>query len=202
MKPLTLQEVVAVYPPMGPYSKAKIRPNLDKYSRQFIGLSPFCVLSTADAEGRQDVTPRGGTPGFVRVLDDNTIMMPDRPGNNILDSLRNLTTGPGRVGLLFFIPGFDETLRVNGRAEVLHDAAMCEDYTEFGKPARSVLRIAVEEAYLHCGKALMRSRLWEADAQQDRMQMPSISDIIKEQADLDRPSNTHEQVLARNRDSL
>ena len=106
------------------------------------------------------------------------------------------------MGLLFFIPGFDETLRVNGRAEVRHDAALCEDYTEFGKPARSLLRITVEEAYLHCGKALMRSRLWEADAQQDRLQMPSISDIIKDQADLDRPSNTHEQVLARYKDSL
>lgn len=202
MKPLTLSEVEAVYPPMGPYSKAKIRPSLDEYSRQFIALSPFCVMSTADAEGHQDVTPRGGMPGFVRVIDDNIVMLPDRPGNNILDSLRNLTTGPGRVGLLFFVPGFDETLRVNGRAEVLHDPALCEDYTEFGKPARSVLRITVEEAYLHCGKALMRSRLWEADAQQDRMQMPSISDIISEQADLDRPRSTHEQVLTRYKDTL
>jgi PPOX class probable FMN-dependent enzyme len=202
MPAAVITDVNTIYPQPHAHGYAKKITALERHSRRLIEMSPFCVMSSADAEGRQDVSPRGGAPGFVRIVDDHTLMMPDRPGNNLLDSLRNVTLGKGYVGLLFFVPGFDETLRVNGRAEVLHDAALCEDFTEFGKPARSVLRIAVEEVFLHCGKALIRSRLWEADAQQDRQLMPSISEIITEQASLDRVAATQDEVLVRYQDTL
>jgi PPOX class probable FMN-dependent enzyme len=202
MPAAVVTDVNTIYAQPHAHGWAKKITALERHSRQFIAMSPFCVLSSADAEGRQDVSPRGGAVGFVRVVDDHTLLMPDRPGNNLLDSLRNVTLGKGHVGLLFFVPGFDETLRVNGRAEVLHDAALCEEFTEFGKPAKSVLRITVEEVFLHCGKALIRSRLWEADAQQDRQIMPSISEIITEQAALDRVAATQAEVEVRYQDTL
>src|SRR5689334_20489771 len=137
MKTLTAADIYTVYAEPHPHGPAKKIPRLERHSRRFIGLSPFCVMSSADAAGRQDVSPRGGKPGFVHVFDDETLMLPDRPGNNLLDSLNNITSGGGQVALLFFIPGFDETLRVNGRAQVLHDQALCAEFEEFGKPARS-----------------------------------------------------------------
>lgn len=202
MPPAVVTDVDTIYAQPHPHGYAKKITRLERHSRRFIEMSPFCVMASAGPGGHQDVSPRGGAPGFVRVVDDNTLMLPDRPGNNLLDTLRNLTLGSGQVGLLFFIPGFDETLRVNGRAELLHDAALCEAFTEFGKPARSVLKITVEEVFLHCGKALMRSQLWEPEARQDRLQMPSISEMITEQAALDRVAATQGEVLVRYKDTL
>ena len=106
-----------------PLAVAKTRPALDQYSRQFIALSPFLVISTADASGRADLSPRGDPPGFVHVIDDSTILIPDRPGNNRLDTMSNIVANPN-VGCLFFIPGFEDTLRLNGRARITEDAAL------------------------------------------------------------------------------
>jgi PPOX class probable FMN-dependent enzyme len=159
---------------------AKSRPALDKYSRQFISLSPFLVISTADTQGRADLSPRGDPPGFVQVIDDNTILIPDRPGNNRLDTMANIMANPN-VGLLFFVPGFEDTLRLNGKARITDDAALLSACTVSGKAPKVGMLVTVEEVFLHCAKALKRSRLWDPDSRQDRAQMPSIARIILEQ---------------------
>jgi uncharacterized protein len=153
---------------------------LDAHCRRFIALSPFLVLASADAEGRMDATPRGGDPGFVAVDDDRTLLLPDRPGNNRLDSLTNLTERP-EVGLLFMVPGVDETLRVNGTAELRTDAGLRQRFQISRRPPAVVLRITVREAYLHCAKALMRSRLWDPEARIDRSELPTMGEMMRDQ---------------------
>jgi hypothetical protein len=153
---------------------------IDKHARRFIELSPFLCLGTADAEGRADVSPRGDPPGFVRVLDDKTLLIPDRPGNNRADSMLNIMQNPN-VGLIFFIPGFEDTLRVNGKATILGDAGLLAKSTVNGKAPKLGIRVAVEEVFLHCAKALKRSRLWDPAAQVDRKAMPSLVRMIMEQ---------------------
>lgn len=160
-----------------PLAITKSRPALDQYSRQFISLSPFLVISTADGEGKADLSPRGDPPGFVHVVDDKTILVPDRPGNNRLDTMSNITANPN-VGCLFFIPGFEDTLRLNGKARLSDDAALLKHCTVNGKVPKVGILITVEEVFLHCAKALKRSKLWGPDYRQDRGQLPSIARII------------------------
>ena len=169
---------------------------LDHHCRRFISLSPFLVLASADADGRFDASPRGGQPGFVRVVDDRTLWLPDASGNNRLDSLTNVVA-TGGIGLLFLIPGVDETLRVNGTAHVRAEADALAAFEEERRPPRAVLEVAVEEAYLHCAKALMRSRLWDADAQQDRSVLPPTGQILNEQTGASGPAETQEEMRAR-----
>jgi uncharacterized protein len=154
---------------------------LDRHCRRFIALSPFLVMATSDAEGRLDATPRGGDPGFVEVADDRTLLLPDRPGNNRLDSLTNLTERP-EVGLLFMIPGVDETLRVNGAAELCADPGLVQRFQVSRRPPAIVLRITVRQAYLHCAKALMRSRLWDPGARIDRAELPTMGEMMRDHA--------------------
>jgi PPOX class probable FMN-dependent enzyme len=154
---------------------------LDRHCRRFIALSPFLVMATADANGRLDATPRGGDPGFVEVADDRTLLLPDRPGNNRLDSLTNLTERPD-VGLLFMIPGVDETLRVNGAAELRTDPDLVQRFQVGRRPPAIVLQITVRQAYLHCAKALMRSRLWDPAARIDRAELPTMGEMMRDHA--------------------
>lgn len=163
-----------------PLAITKSRPALDKYSRQFIAMSPFLVISTADEAGKADLSPRGDPPGFVHVVDDRTILIPDRPGNNRLDTMANITANPN-VGCLFFIPGYEDTLRLNGKARITDDADLLAGCTVNGKQPKVGILISVEEVFLHCAKALKRSKLWEPDYRQDRTLMPSIARIILEQ---------------------
>lgn len=163
-----------------PLAITKSRPALDQYSRQFIAMSPFLVISTADADGKADLSPRGDPPGFVHVVDDRTILIPDRPGNNRLDTMSNITANPN-VGCLFFIPGFEDTLRLNGKARLTDDVELLKHCTVNGKAPKVGILITVEEVFLHCAKALKRSKLWGPDYRQDRSQMPSIARIILEQ---------------------
>ncbi len=158
----------------------KSRPQLDKYSRQFIAMSPFLTLATANAKGWADVSPRGDPPGFVHVVDDKTILIPDRPGNNRLDTMVNIVENPN-VACLFFIPGFEDTLRLAGRAKITHDSDLLKHCAVNGKPPKVGVLISIEEVFLHCAKALKRSRLWQDDYMQDRSVMPSIARIILEQ---------------------
>jgi hypothetical protein len=146
---------------------------------RFISLSPFLCLGTSGAGGG-DVTPRGDSPGFVQVIDDQTLLIPDWPGNNRLDSLTNLVGNPN-IGLLFFIPGVNETLRVNGAAEITMEPTLLERWTVNGKHPRSAIRVTVREAYLHCAKALMRSRLWEDDYRVERTELPTYAQMLKDQ---------------------
>ncbi len=163
-----------------PLAVTKTRPGLDKYSRQFISLSPFVVISTADAEGKADLSPRGDPPGFVRMIDDRTILIPDRPGNNRLDTMANIVANPN-VGCLFFIPGFEDTLRLNGKARITEDAELLKACTVNGKAPKVGILIALDEVFMHCAKALKRSKLWSEDYRQDRAQLPSIARIILDQ---------------------
>ena len=190
----------ALYGPAGGRSLAKQLDRLDGHCRQFIALSPMAMLATCGADGLPDVTPRGDAPGFVTVEDERTLLLPDRPGNNRLDSLLNIVDRPG-VGLLFLVPGFDETLRVNGTASIEDDPALCAGLAAGGKPARSVLRIAVREVYFHCGKAFMRSHLWEPDARRPRDLMPSLGQILKDQLSLE-TGETQAEMMDRYRETL
>ena len=131
---------------------------LDAHCRRFVSLSPFLVIASADADGRVDASPRGGEPGFVKVFDDRTVLIPDSPGNNRLDSMQNLISRPG-VGLLFMVPGVDETLRINGKATLRTDEALIGLCANERRRPPLVIAVEVNEAYLHCAKALMRSKL-------------------------------------------
>jgi uncharacterized protein len=159
----------------------KSLPRLDRHARDYIARSPFLCIATSGAGGRADVSPRGDQPGFVQVLDDRTLVIPDRPGNNRLDTMENILVNPN-LGLIFFIPGFEDTLRINGKATITCDPAILERAAVDRKQPRVAIRIAVEEVFFHCAKAFRRSRLWQPDAIVDRKVMPTLSRIILEQA--------------------
>jgi PPOX class probable FMN-dependent enzyme len=155
-------------------------PRLEKHSRAFIALSPFLVIATADPSGRCDASPKGDAPGFVKVIDDKTLLIPDRLGNNRIDTIGNLLASPG-VGLIFFVPGLRETLRVNGRAQITSDPVLLDPCTVGGKVPRSGILVTAEEVYFHCGKALIRSDLWNPEKQVKQADFPSLGRIITEQ---------------------
>ena len=156
---------------------------LDAHCRRYLSLSPFLVIASTDADGRVDASPRGGDPGFVKVLDDRTVLIPDSPGNNRLDSLQNLLSRPG-LGLLFMIPGVEETLRINGKASLRTDDALLALCANERRRPPLVIAVEVKEAYLHCAKALMRSKLWEAGAKQERSVLPTMGQMLKDQIGL------------------
>jgi len=180
---------------------AKARPSIDAHARKFIEMSPFCVLATSGSDGSVDASPRGGTPGFVSVIGPNQLLLPDRSGNNRIDSFRNIVEGSGLLQLIFFVPGIDETLRVGGTGRLSGDPDLLASMIEFGKPPRAVLRVDVKEAYFHCGKALMRSKLWAAETRVERKVFPSISQVIHEQTALGEPE-TQEAVYERYKTQL
>jgi PPOX class probable FMN-dependent enzyme len=180
-------DLASIYPAPSPRVIAKARPEIDVHANKFIGMSPFCVLATSGADGSVDASPRGGNPGFIHVAGANLLLMPDRSGNNRIDSFRNIVEGSGFVQLIFFVPGIDETLRVGGKGKVSVDPDLMASMIEFGKPPRAVLHIDVHEAYFHCGKALMRSKLWSADTRVERAVMPSIGQVIHDQTGLGEP---------------
>jgi uncharacterized protein len=153
---------------------------LDKHCRDFIARSPFLVIASADPSGRCDASPKGDAPGFVQVIDDTTLLIPDRLGNNRMDTLANLLARPG-IGLIFFVPGINETLRVNGRACITTDPALLEPLAVNGKVPRSAILVTAEEIYFHCGKALIRSDLWNPDKQVRRSDFPSLGRILADQ---------------------
>lgn len=153
---------------------------LDKHCRDFIARSPFVVIASADTSGRCDASPKGDAPGFVRVMNDETLLIPDRLGNNRVDTLGNLVTRPG-IGLIFFVPGINETLRVNGRARVTTNPALLDPLAVNGKVPRSGILVAAEEIYFHCGKALIRSDLWNPDKQIGHSDFPSLGRILADQ---------------------
>lgn len=156
-------------------------PALDPHCRAFIARSPFLLLGTAnDADGTCDVSPRGDAPGFVLVLDERTLAIPDRPGNRRIDSLRNIVTNPA-VGLLFMVPGVEETLRVNGRASITQDADLRARLVARGKVPELAIVVEIAEAFLHCAKALKRSQLWETATWPERGALPTLGKMIHDQ---------------------
>jgi uncharacterized protein len=206
----TLADLRALYAPVRERSALKELPALDVHAIRFIGLSPLVVLSSSSANsnagsGTMDASPRGGAPGFVKVLDAHTLLIADSPGNNRLDTLENIIQ-TGQLGLLFLVPGVDETLRVNGSAVLSTaeaDRKLCEDERRIPK---LVIRVTVQAAYLHCAKALMRSALWDASRHVQRAVMPSMGEMMRDQMASRMPPDTvfetQEQMLERYRQTL
>jgi PPOX class probable FMN-dependent enzyme len=168
---------------------------LDGYFRRFIARSPFVTLATSGADGRCDVSPKGDEPGFVAVLDDHTLAIPDRPGNKRFDSLQNIMSNP-HVGLLFMVPGMDETLRVNGTAELVRDPDLLDQLSVNGKQPMLAIVVHVEEAYFHCGRCSLRAQIWDPEKYIDRTELPSLARMISDQM---RPANRseseHQEVI-------
>jgi len=198
----TEADLRTVYKQPGGGAVGKDIAQIDAHFAHFISLSPFLCIGTAGENGLCDVSPRGGEPGFVHVIDARTLAMPDRPGNNRLDSLGNITRNP-RVGLLFFVPGFEDTLRVNGVARLTTDTELMARFTTDGKPPRSVVLIDVKEAYLHCVKAIKRAGLWTQEAQVDRATFPTAGQVYRDQLKLEIPGEVIDASLDQDaRDNL
>ncbi|MGH6682393.1 MAG: pyridoxamine 5'-phosphate oxidase family protein [Pseudolabrys sp.] len=174
----TMEQLDALYGEKNPNSIAKEIDHLSDGYRKLIEAAPFVAIATGSPDGF-DCSPKGDAPGFVRVLDDKTLAIPDRPGNNRLDGFRNIMRDP-RIGLLFLIPGIGETLRVNGRAAISIDPELMQSFAVNGKLPRSVLIVHIETVYFHCSKAIVRSRLWDEKTKIGRKSLPSTGTILAE----------------------
>jgi PPOX class probable FMN-dependent enzyme len=175
----TEPELRALYGEPSEVVKRKVIDHVDPHARRFIELSPFCCLgTTSDAGG--DVSPRGDHPGFVRVLSETELLIPDRVGNNRVDSLRNLVQRP-QVGLLFLVPGLNDMLRINGTGRITGEPEILAAAAVEGRAPRSGLLVTVQEVFFHCGRAAKRARLWDPEAKVERSAMPRIADMIRDQ---------------------
>jgi len=170
--------------------------HIDLHCARFIALSPFVVVATVDGQGALDASPRGGASGFVRVADARTLLIPDSPGNNRLDTLTNIIA-TGNIGLLFVIPGVDETLRVNGRAQLNDDASILARFADGMRTPKLVIEITVTEAYLHCAKAFMRSQLWSPKSVVDRAKLPTMGEMLSDQTGMPGAPETQSEMRAR-----
>jgi len=161
-------------------AQKKVMPRLDTHSRAFIAISPFLCISTAAADGKADVSPRGDPPGFVQVLDGATLLIPDRSGNNRLDTFSNIIANPN-VGIIFFVPGMEETLRIDGTAEIVAEHPALANCAVNGSVPQTGILVHVVHAHLHCAKALKRAKLWDAESQIDRKSFPTLGKMITDQ---------------------
>ena len=169
---------------------------IDEHIGRFIELSPFMVMASGNLDNRLDASPRGGSPGFVKILDRHNLLVPDSAGNNRLDTLENILTSP-QVGLLFMIPGVEEMARVNGQASLRTDAPWLDLCSDDKRRPKLVIHIKVQEAYLHCAKAVMRSQIWDQQAQIDRSILPSMGEMLKAQLNLEGPPESREEMRKR-----
>jgi len=185
-----------LYPPAKGRSVQKQLGRLDRHCLRFVALSPFVVLASGSKEGHFDASPRGGDPGFVKTPNSATLLIPDAPGNNRLDTLENII-GTGRIGVLFLIPGVDETLRVNGKAGLADDPEMLRVFSNEKRTPKLIIEVKIEDVYLHCAKALMRSKLWSAESQVERAVLPSMGQMLNEQIGVQAPAETQEQMVER-----
>ena len=192
----TLRDIVGGEP--SEVARRKEIPALDVHARTFIARSPFLLLGTAGADGRCDVSPKGDAPGFVRVLDDHHLLVPDRPGNKRLDGMRNILVNP-HVGLIFLVPGNDFTLRVNGRAAISRDPALLSSLTAQGKMPILAIGVEVEEVFLHCARSFRRGRLWDQASWPGADALPSMPCMLYDQTG---GAMSLEALEARNAQSL
>lgn len=174
---VTIEQLEDIYGKPSERALWKEIPFLNEEYRQFVEASPFIVLASVGVDGT-DCSPKGDAPGFVRVLDDRTLAIPDRPGNNRIDNLRNIIADP-RVSLLFIIPGIGETLRVNGQAVISNDADLLASFAVDGKHPKTVILVTITTVYFHCSKAFIRSRLWDPSQHVERSRLPSSGAIHK-----------------------
>ncbi|GAA3627656.1 pyridoxamine 5'-phosphate oxidase family protein [Flavivirga jejuensis] len=177
-------------------SKDKVLSNLEKHAIHFIETSPFLVMSTCNNKGELDASPRGGAPGFVKVLSKTEIVIPDTKGNNIVDSISNIIE-TGRVGLLFLIPGVDETLRINGRAIITTDTKYLELFTSENTLPKACIVITIEDLFLHCAKAFMRSKLWDDESKIDKESFPTMGQMLKDQLGTSEAPESREDMVKR-----
>jgi len=175
--------------------RKKIADRLNPLTRQFVERSPFVVVATGRPDGGLDVSPRGDPAGFVRILDERTLLLPDRPGNKLADTLTNLL-GDGRIALLFLIPGVNDTFRVNGRARIVDDPDLLVDSEVEGKVPQLGILVDVEEAYTQCPKALLRSELWNPERHIDRSELPASGEIMRAIADPELDVDEYEEERA------
>ena len=192
----SLEKLRALYPAAKVRSVKKQLAALDIHCRRFIELSPFVVLASSSLPGSMDASPRGGTPGFVKVLDERTLLLPDAPGNNRLDTLENIIAS-GKIGLFFMVPGIDETLRINGTARLSCDEERLQLFCAEKRRPKLAIEVTVAEAYLHCAKALMRSNLWKISSQVDRSSLPTMGQMLNSQTGIQAPAESQEEMLAR-----
>jgi len=201
----TRHELRQLYGAASERASLKELPSLDRHAQQFIALSPFVVLASANATGQMDASPRGGDAGFVKVIDTQTLLIPDAPGNNRLDTLENILD-TGQLGLLFMLPGFDETLRVNGQAMLSTEPSALQQCADARRTPVLVIRVRVQAVYLHCAKAFMRAQLWNPSRHAQRHLMPSMGEMLRDQIQAIQGqavgAETQEEMMARYRQSL
>jgi PPOX class probable FMN-dependent enzyme len=190
------EKLRTAYPPARERSVRKQLARLDQHCLRFLSLSPFVVLSSGTVDGGFDASPRGGEPGFVKAPDAGTLLIPDAPGNNRLDTLENIIAN-GRLGLLFLIPGVDETLRVNGRARLEDDVSLIDHFKHEKRVPKLVIKVQIEDVYLHCAKALMRSKLWSAENRVERSVLPTMGQMLADQIGEPALAETQAQMLER-----
>jgi PPOX class probable FMN-dependent enzyme len=176
-------------------AKDKVLNSLEKHSINFISKSPFLLLSTISKDGKMDVSPRGGTPGFVKISESRELLIPDAKGNNRMDSFTNIIE-TGSIGLIFLLPGIDETLRINGRAYITADVSILSQFKEDKTPV-SCLVVSIDELFLHCAKALMRSKLWKDDYQIAPKDFPTMGIMLKDQLKSNEDPETREDMIQR-----
>jgi PPOX class probable FMN-dependent enzyme len=192
-RPITSHdELRGIYDAPAALAVNKQKAELDAYSERFLRLCPFIVLSTSSRDGRFDCSPRGDYPGFVAVLNKHTIAIPDRPGNNRLDSLSNIIEHSA-VGILALVPGFNECLHINGSALLTADDALRARFEHQNKLPKAVIVVSIQEVYFHCAKAIHRSRLWDKEAKADRSLLPSLGRILMNQID---PAQSEQEIAA------
>lgn len=170
----------ALFPATHDLAVQKVLDHLDPHAKAYIMRSPFICIGTQDASGKADVSPRGDPAGFVQILDDQTLAIPDRPGNNRLDTIVNILSNPN-VGLLFIVPGFDDTMRVNGQAQLSTDPELLERMAVNGRVPKLAIVVEIQSVFIHCAKAFRRSKLWDPAQHQDRRELPSLVKIVLDQ---------------------
>ena len=205
MRLTTREELRQLYGAASERASLKEMSGLDPHAQQFIALSPFVVLASANATGQMDASPRGGDAGFVKVIDTQTLLIPDAPGNNRLDTLENILD-TGQLGLLFMLPGFDETLRINGQAVLSTEPSALQQCADARRTPVLVIRVRVQAVYLHCAKAFMRAQLWNPSRHAQRHLMPSMGEMLRDQIQAIQGqavgAETQEEMMARYRQSL
>lgn len=195
------QALRSMYAPAKERALKKQMSRLDTHCRNFLARVRFAVLSTMDADGNMDASPRGGEAGFVKVVDDNTVIVPDWRGNNRLDTFSNIVK-TGRIGAIFLVPGVDEALRINGTASLRTDEAFISLCEVNGRFPKLVVHIAVKEAYLHCAKAIMRAQLWQPEARIERTELPTMNEMLRDQIGQTEPAEPQEAMVARHKTEL
>ena len=194
MKIETITQLRELYGWPSGRAKNKVLNALEQHAINFIQQAPFAIISTMNKKGQLDASPRGGQAGFVEITNKNQLLIPDAKGNNRVDSLENIVE-TGRIGMIFLVPGIDETLRVNGSAYISIAPELLARFTD--DRVKSCIVVEIEEAFLHCAKALMRSKLWSAATQIDRKEFPTMGQMLKDQLQLHETPESHEEMVER-----